>query len=103
MLALLWHLAERFGRVAPDGVVLGLRLTHRMIGELVGAQRPTVSLALTSLLEDGLVARRDDGTLVLDAASRGTFAPAGVPAPLAPPAPAPAPAVAPATCSSASA
>jgi CRP-like cAMP-binding protein len=90
VLALMWHLAERFGRVAPDGVVVGLRLTHRMIGELVGAQRPTVSLALASMLEDGLVARRDDGTLVLDAASRGVFAPTGVPAPLAPAAPAPA-------------
>jgi len=84
VLALMWHLAERFGRVAPDGVVLGLRLTHRMIGELVGAQRPTISLALTSLLEDGLVVRRGDGTFVLDAASRGMFAPTGVPAPLAP-------------------
>jgi len=84
VLALLWHLAERFGRVAPDGVVLGLRLTHRIIGELVGAQRPTVSLALTSLLEDGLVDRRDDGTLVLDAASRGTIAPTGIAAPPAP-------------------
>jgi CRP/FNR family cyclic AMP-dependent transcriptional regulator len=92
VLALLWHLAERFGRVAPDGVVVGLLLTQRMIGELAGAQRPTVSLALTSLLEDGLVVRRDDGTLVLDAASRGMFAPAGVPAP---PAPASAVAVAP--------
>lgn len=83
VLALLWHLAERFGRVAPDGVVLGLRLTHRMIGELVGAQRPTVSLALTSLLEDGLVVRREEGSLVLDAASRGRFAPTAPAPPVA--------------------
>jgi CRP/FNR family transcriptional regulator, cyclic AMP receptor protein len=82
VLALLWHLAERFGRIAPDGVVLDLRLTHRMIGELIGAQRPTVSLAVTSLIDDGLVRRRDDGSYVLDSASRGAFAPAGVPAPL---------------------
>jgi CRP/FNR family transcriptional regulator, cyclic AMP receptor protein len=84
VLALLWHLAERFGRVAPDGVLLELRLTHRIIGELVGAQRPTVSLALASLLEDGLVDRRGDGTLVLDTASRGTIAPAGIAAPPGP-------------------
>jgi CRP/FNR family cyclic AMP-dependent transcriptional regulator len=84
ILALLWHLAERFGRVASEGVVVGLRLTHRLIGELVGAQRPTVSLALASLLEDGLVARRDDGTLVLDHRSRGALEPTGVPAPLVP-------------------
>jgi DNA-binding transcriptional ArsR family regulator len=84
VLALLWHLAERFGRVASEGVVVGLRLTHRLIGELVGAQRPTVSLALANLLEEGLVTRRDDGTLVLDHRSRGALEPTGVPAPLVP-------------------
>jgi CRP/FNR family cyclic AMP-dependent transcriptional regulator len=84
VLALLWHLAERFGRIAPEGVVLGLRLTHRLIGELVGAQRPTISLALSSLLDAGHVSRRDDGTLVLDRRSRGALAPTGVPAPLTP-------------------
>src|SRR4051794_21102311 len=83
VLALLWHLAERFGRIAPDGVVVGVRLTHRLIGELVGAQRPTVSLALTSLLEEGRVIRRHDGTLVLDGAPIGAVAPAAVPARLA--------------------
>jgi CRP/FNR family transcriptional regulator, cyclic AMP receptor protein len=82
VLALLWHLAERFGRIAPEGVVLGLRLTHRLIGELVGAQRPTVSLALGSLLEQGLISRRDDGSLVLDGRSCGALDPTGVPAPL---------------------
>jgi DNA-binding transcriptional ArsR family regulator len=95
IVALLWHLAERFGRVAPEGVVLALRLTHRLIGELVGAQRPTISLALSSLMDDGLVSRRDDGCIVLDQRSRAGLAPTGVPAPLAaglrPPAPAPAP------------
>jgi CRP/FNR family transcriptional regulator, cyclic AMP receptor protein len=85
VLALLWHLAERFGRVTSDGVVVELRLTHRLIGELVGAQRPTVSLALTNLLDDGLVTRRDDGALVLDRGSRGALAPTGVPAPLVAP------------------
>src|SRR3954453_17376617 len=84
VLAVLWHLAERFGRIAPEGVVLGLRLTHRLIGELVGAQRPTVSLAFASLLEDGLVSRRHDGALVLDQRSRGALDPTGVPAPLVP-------------------
>jgi hypothetical protein len=70
ILALLWHLAERFGRMTADGVVLDLRLKHRLIGELVGAQRPTVSLALTTLLEEGLVRRRPGGALLLDPASR---------------------------------
>jgi CRP-like cAMP-binding protein len=66
VLALLWHLAERFGRVAPDGVVLGLRLTHRMIGQLVGAQRPTVSLALRALADDDLLRRTAEGAWLLD-------------------------------------
>jgi CRP-like cAMP-binding protein len=70
LLALLWHLAERFGRVGPDGVVLSLGLTHRLIGQLVGAQRPTVSLAMGTLVEGGLVHRRADGAIVLTERSR---------------------------------
>src|SRR5581483_1648352 len=34
---LLWHLAERWGRVEPDGIRVPLPLTHRLIGQLVGA------------------------------------------------------------------
>jgi CRP/FNR family transcriptional regulator, cyclic AMP receptor protein len=83
ILALLWHLAERFGRMAPDGVVVGVRLTHRLIGELVGAQRPTVSLALASLLEEGPVSRRPDGMLVLGGAPSGALTADAVPARLA--------------------
>jgi CRP/FNR family transcriptional regulator, cyclic AMP receptor protein len=82
VVALLWHLAERFGRVAGDGVVIDVKLTHRLIGELVGAQRPTISLAITSLLEERLLRRRADGTLVLDLESRNALAPRQSPAPL---------------------
>ena len=46
LLALFWHLAERWGRVASDGIAVPLVLSHRLIGELVGARRPTVSTAL---------------------------------------------------------
>jgi CRP/FNR family transcriptional regulator, cyclic AMP receptor protein len=81
VLALLWQLAERFGRVAPEGVVLPLRLTHRLVGELAGAQRPTVSLAFAALLEDGHVTRRDDGTLLLAAVSRAGLEPGAAPSP----------------------
>jgi CRP/FNR family cyclic AMP-dependent transcriptional regulator len=84
VLALLWHLAERFGRVAGSGVVLPLRLTHRLVGELAGAQRPTVSLAFAALLEDGRISRREDGSLLLASDSwaglRPTAPPAGAPA-----------------------
>jgi CRP/FNR family cyclic AMP-dependent transcriptional regulator len=82
VLALLWHLAERFGRVTPDGVLVPLRLTHRLIGELVGAQRPTVTLALANLIADGVVTRRGDGSHVLDRSSRAELDPTARPAPV---------------------
>ena len=53
--ALLWHLADRWGKVTPDGVVVPLRLSHRLLGWLVGARRPTVSTALARLAETGRV------------------------------------------------
>ena len=63
--ALLWHLAERWGRVSGDGVVVPLALTHRILGQLVGARRPTVSTALGELAERGELTRRVDGSWVL--------------------------------------
>jgi CRP/FNR family cyclic AMP-dependent transcriptional regulator len=86
VLALLWHLAERFGRVASGGVVLPLRLTHRLVGELAGAQRPTVTLAFAALQEDGRVTRREDGSLLLAAGSYAGLGPGGGPAPATVPA-----------------
>jgi hypothetical protein len=65
VLALFWHLAERWGRVARDGIVVPLVLSHRLIGELVGARRPTVSTALAELAREGQLSRREDGTWLL--------------------------------------
>jgi CRP/FNR family cyclic AMP-dependent transcriptional regulator len=65
LVALLGHLAERFGRVTGDGVVVPVGLTHEMLGRLVGARRPTVSLALKHLDHDGAVVRRGDGAWLL--------------------------------------
>src|SRR3954465_4977886 len=63
--ALLWHLAERWGRVSGDGVIVPLALTHRILGQLVGARRPTVSTALGELAERGELIRRVDGSWAL--------------------------------------
>jgi CRP-like cAMP-binding protein len=52
---LLWHLAGRWGRVRAGAVVLPLRLTHSLLAELVAARRPTVTTALASLADSGLV------------------------------------------------
>jgi CRP/FNR family cyclic AMP-dependent transcriptional regulator len=69
VLASLWQLAESFGRVQPDGVVIELRLTHALIGQCVGARRPTVSLAIRALLDAGLLRRRTDGAWILHGSS----------------------------------
>lgn len=52
---LLWHLAARWGRVEPGGVCVRLPITHRLLGRLVGAERPSVSHALSRLAHTGLV------------------------------------------------
>ena len=61
----LWHLADRWGRVTPEGVRLQLPLTHELLGELIGAQRATVTTALTQLSESGSVVRNPDGSWLL--------------------------------------
>lgn len=52
---LLWHLAARWGRVEPSGIRLTMPLTHRLLGQLIGAERPSVSHALHRLARGGLV------------------------------------------------
>ena len=64
----LWHLADRWGHVTPDGVLLRLPLTHEMLGRLIGARRPSVTSALQRLDGDRLVTRTRDGAWLL----RGT-------------------------------
>jgi CRP/FNR family cyclic AMP-dependent transcriptional regulator len=51
----LWHLAARWGRVEPTGIRLMLPLTHRLLGQLVAAERPSISHALGRLSDAGLV------------------------------------------------
>jgi CRP-like cAMP-binding protein len=70
IVAVLWHLAERWGRVTPEGVVVSLDLTHKVLGRLVGAQRSSVTLALGQLEAGGEVSRTADGQWLLRPASR---------------------------------
>ena len=72
---LLWHLAERWGRIGTAGVIVPVALSHRMFGSLVGARRPTVSTALARLVDDGRVTRREDGCWLLTAPEPPTLAP----------------------------
>jgi hypothetical protein len=104
VLAMLWLLAESWGHVTPSGVRVPVALTHETLGALVGARRPTVSLALRKLTELGALVPQDSGWLLLQAPpepSRGgptTIIPAQLrdgsrsrwtPAPAPAPAPAP--------------
>ena len=45
--------------------MIPLALTHRILGQLVGARRPTVSTALAELAERGELSRRADGAWLL--------------------------------------
>ncbi len=61
----LWHLAERWGRVLPDGVVVPLPLSHQRLADLVGAHRPAVTTAMGELARGGSISRRDDRNWLL--------------------------------------
>jgi len=62
---LFWYLADRWGKVTADGVVIALPLTHELVAGLVGARRPGVTSALGELQREGELSRRSDGCWVL--------------------------------------
>lgn len=65
LLAILWTYADRWGRVTPRGVTLELELTHRLIGGVVGARRPSVTTALNLLIKKGALSKRPGGSWLL--------------------------------------
>lgn len=65
LLVLFWHLAERWGRVTPDGISIGLGISHELLGQLVGSRRASVTTALGRISESGLLVRRSDGAWLL--------------------------------------
>lgn len=67
LLALLWAVADRWGRVTGEGVVIPIKLTHATLAELVGASRPSVSTALARLARESTLTRGPGGAWVLDA------------------------------------
>lgn len=65
LLILLWHIAERWGEPCPEGVRISIRLPHRLLAEIVGARRPSVTSALTELQEAGRLKSGSAGRWVL--------------------------------------
>ena len=77
LLLFLWHLADRWGRVTPEGVRIPMRLTHTLLADLVAAQRPSVTTALAQLEHEGHIVRHDK-IIVLSGEPPGDFHEAGV-------------------------
>ncbi len=65
LLVLFWYLAERWGHVTPDGITLRLRISHEVLGQLVGCRRASVTTALRHIDESGLIVRKADRTWLL--------------------------------------
>jgi CRP/FNR family transcriptional regulator, cyclic AMP receptor protein len=68
VLLMLRHLADRWGYVMPEGIVLPLQLSHEILGRLSAARRPTVTLAVRHLEAGGAIQRRGDGSWLLTGA-----------------------------------
>jgi hypothetical protein len=58
LLLVLWHFADRWGTVTPEGVRLDRRLTHEVLAAVTGARRPSVSTSLKRLIESGRIESR---------------------------------------------
>ena len=65
LLLTLWHLAERWGRVHSDGIVVPLPLGHQRLADLIGARRQSVTTAMGGLTRSGAISRRDNGHWLL--------------------------------------
>jgi CRP/FNR family transcriptional regulator, cyclic AMP receptor protein len=65
LLLLFALLADRWGRVTPRGVRIDLPLTHELLAVLCGARRPSVTMALRALADQGLLARDAQGRWIL--------------------------------------
>ena len=69
LLILFWLLAERWGKVSTEGVYVTLPLTHEVLAMLIGAHRPTVTIALQRLTRAGfLIRERSDRWLLTNRA-----------------------------------
>lgn len=74
IMAVMELIAERWGVVTRDGVLLPSLITHSVLAPLIGARRPSVTTALQRLARTGAVTRRNDGRWLL---AHHAAAPAG--------------------------
>jgi CRP/FNR family transcriptional regulator, cyclic AMP receptor protein len=62
---LLWKIAETWGETRGDGIHITIRLPHRLLAELVGARRPSVTSALSELQQSGRLVSTSHGCWIL--------------------------------------
>lgn len=65
LLLMMWHFADRWGRMTAEGARVRLPVTHSVLASVVGARRPSVTTALGRLQEQGLIERLPDGAWLL--------------------------------------
>lgn len=65
LLLKLRQLADRWGRVTPDGVRLDLRLTHQELANMVGAARESITIALGRLTASGDIEVRNRTIVII--------------------------------------
>lgn len=54
---MLWRLAEQFGRVTREGLLVRLPFTHLQLAEMIAARRSTVTLAVSRLVSEDRLRR----------------------------------------------
>jgi CRP/FNR family transcriptional regulator, cyclic AMP receptor protein len=64
LLMLMWHLADRWGRVTPEGIRIPLRLTHQLLADLVASRRPSVTSGLQQLAREGEISKHGDAWIL---------------------------------------
>lgn len=62
----LLRMAQESGRETPEGLLIGIKVTHQQMAEMVGAVRETVTKVLLELQEDGLIQVRNKMILLPD-------------------------------------
>src|SRR3954452_13421857 len=65
LLLMMWHFADRWGRMTVEGARVKLPVTHSVLASVVGARRPSVTTALGRLQDHGLIERLPDGAWLL--------------------------------------
>jgi len=65
LLLMMWHFADRWGRMTREGARVRIPVTHSVLASVVGARRPSVTTALGRLEDQGLIERLPDGEWLL--------------------------------------